>query len=239
MKPQNWHLLCKYASRSNSFLADWGGPGFGGVLAPSLTSPSSFSSDCLSSISPLESIVSSPSFSSTYTNGLLLNTPTNVILKINWRHQTWCILKILPWRFSRHPVRCRILLSYHLTSRAAKKKIRGLKSKLIIWSDFKDVYKQLCITCTLISCSVVGDRSPFRPFWAASCSAANFSACNLSSSALAEAIRAASAASAAALRSACETRSPSDFTTVTSVGWKRTEYRGRLCIKTRNRFYVY
>ena len=131
-------------------------------------------------------------------------------------------------------------LSFDITGCKEKnKRIKIQANNLKRFYYAKDVYKQLCITCTLISCSVVGDRSPFRPFWAASCSAANFSACNLSSSALAEAIRAASAASAAALRSACETRSPSDFTTVTSVGWKRTEYRGRLCIKTRNRFYVY
>ena len=114
-------------------------------------------------------------------------------------------------------------LSFDITG--CKEKIRWLKSRPIIWCNFKEVYKQLCIRCTLISCRVVGDCSPFRPFWAASCSAANFSACNLSSSALAEAIRAASAASAAALRSACETRSPSCFTMVTSVGWKRIEYR--------------
>ena len=72
--------------------------------------------------------------------------------------------------------------------------------------------------CTLISCIFEGELVPLILFWAASCSAANLSACNLSSSALAEAILAASAASAAAFKSAWETRSPSGFTIVTSVG---------------------
>jgi len=73
---------------------------------------------------------------------------------------------------------------------------------------------------TLISAIFEGDCSPFKFFCDASSSAANFSACSLSSSALADAIRAASATSAAALRSACETRSPSGLTMVTSVGYK-------------------
>ena len=87
-------------------------------------------------------------------------------------------------------------LSFDITGCKEKNKRIKIQANNLKRFYYKDVYKQLCITCTLISCSVVGDRSPFRPFWAASCSAANFSACNLSSSALAEAIRAASAASA-------------------------------------------
>ena len=74
---------------------------------------------------------------------------------------------------------------------------------------------------TLMSCcKFEGDCAPLIFFCcAASCSAANRSASNLSFSAASEAILAASAASAAALRSACETRSPSGLTIVTSVGY--------------------